>query len=236
VSRDDLSGVGQPSLERPEEKQQPVIRASYYAQSRELVSQKSEVPGKSESAADGFHFPDDRAGALLAKTLPPSEMRPAVERTTEPRQRPGSPRVEAPSLPLPPCHTDLPRVALVSKHTAQPHPLMEEAFFVTHADTLLPTAIVLEVAERVRVPSVDVNKPTPLPILAKPLSDRVPFDDVTSDASNAAALSGAMPARTTPAPFLKLTVPDPFENRKPVAPPVTQFEDVPNTSPTLPIR
>ena len=139
-------------------------------------------------------------------------------------------------MPLPPCHTELPRVTLISKHPALPHPLTEEAFFLSHAEVLLPTAIVLEAAERVRVPSVDVNKPTPLPILAKPLSDRVPFDDVTGDASNSAALSGAMPTRTTPAPFLKVTVPDPFENRKPVAPPVTQSEDVPNSTPTLPKR
>jgi hypothetical protein len=201
----------------------------------ELVLQKEE-PKPSSSEDPGFRFPEDHAGALLAKTLPPSELRPVIERTTEPRQRPGSPRVESPSLPLPPCHTDLPRVVIVSKHTTQPHPLMEEAFFLTHADALLPTAIVLEAAERVRVPSVDVNKPMPLPILAKPLSDRALFDDVTTDASNAAALSGTMPTRTTPAPFLKLTVPDPFENRKPVAPPVTQSEDVPNTTPTLPKR
>jgi hypothetical protein len=181
----------------------------------------------------GFRFPDDHAGTLLAKALSPSEMRPIADPTTQPRPRPDS-RVEAPSLPLPSCHTDLPRVAIADTHTAQPPLVMEEIFFVTHAEALLPAVVALEAAARVRVPSVDVNKPIPLPILAKPSSDRAPLDDATIEASNAAALSGTVPARTKPAPFLKLTLPDPFENRKPVAPPVTQSEDVPNTTPRLP--
>ena len=87
---------------------------------------------------------------------------------------------------------------------------------------------------RIRVPSVDVNKPMPLPITAKPAPDRAPLDDPTVEAANAAALSGTTPARTKPAAFLKLSPPDPFENRKPVAPPMTQPEEVPNTTPQLP--
>jgi hypothetical protein len=184
----------------------------------------------------GFRFPDDPAGTLLAKALSPAEMRPITERTTEPRPRPSSPRVEAPLLPLPPCHTDLPRVAIADSHTAQPPLVMEEVFFVTFAETLLPAVVALEAAARVRVPSVDVNKSIPLPILAKPSPDRAPLDDATIEASNAAALSGTVSARTKPAPFLKLTLPDPFENRKPVAPAVTPPEDVPNTMPSLPKR
>jgi hypothetical protein len=99
----------------------------------------------------------------------------------------------------------------------------------------LPTAgdarpsLLAEAAGRVRVPSPDVNQPPPLPVLAKPLPDRAPVDDVTGAASSAAVQSGTVPPRTKAAPFLKLTLPDPFENRKPVAPPVTPPEEVPNT-------
>jgi hypothetical protein len=189
---------------------------------------------KPETPEDpSFRFPDDHAGTLLAKVLPPSEPPRVVERTTQPRPHPGAQRVEAPGLPLS-SHTELPHVAIASKQAPQPHLVMEEVFFITHAETLLPAAVALEAAARVRVPSVDVNQPIPLPILAKPASDRAPLDDATIEASNAAALSGTVPARTKPAPFLKLTLPDPFENRKPVAPPVTQMEDVPNTTPRLP--
>lgn len=89
-------------------------------------------------------------------------------------------------------------------------------------------------AARVHVPSMDVNKPMSVPILAKPLPDRAPVDDVTADASNAAAISATMPQRTKPAPFQKVSLPDPFENRKPVAPAVSSSEQVPNSTPSLP--
>ena len=42
------------------------------------------------------------------------------------------------------------------------------------------------------------------------------LDDPTADASLAAALAARMPERTVPAPFEKLAVPDPFENRQAV--------------------
>jgi hypothetical protein len=87
---------------------------------------------------------------------------------------------------------------------------------------------------RINVPSADVQKPAPLPVLAKPSPDRASLDDPTVEASNAATPSGTVPARTKPAPFVKMSQPDPFENRKPVAPPVTLTEDVPNTTPRLP--
>jgi hypothetical protein len=37
---------------------------------------------------------------------------------------------------------------------------------------------------------------------------------VTSAASRAAALSGSLPNRVTPAPFVRQHIPDPFEHRK----------------------
>jgi hypothetical protein len=182
----------------------------------------------------GFRFPDDHAGKLLAKVLPPSDTLPTAERATEPRPHPGAPHVESPSLPLPQTGTDIPRVALAAHYEPRPHLVMEEVFVAAHAEALLPATVFLEAAERVRVPSVDVNKPIPLLILAKPSSDRAPVEVVTGEASNAAVVSGTTPARTKPVPFLKLTLPDPFENRRPVAPPIMPSEEVPNTPPRLP--
>jgi len=188
----------------------------------------------SDPQETGFRFSDDHAGKLLAKVLPPSGARPTSERATDPRPYLGAAQVESPSLPLPQTGNGIPRVALADHREPRPHLVMEEVFVAAHAEALLPAVVVLEAAERVRVPSVDVNKPTPLPILAKPSSDRAPVEDVTGEASSAAVVSGAPPARTKPVPFLKLTLPDPFENRRPVAPPVTPSEEVPNTPPRLP--
>jgi hypothetical protein len=66
---------------------------------------------------------------------------------------------------------------------------------------------------RIRLPGPDANQPVPLPVLAVPRGDRAPLDDPTLDASGAAALAEVLPARASPAPFLRLNLPDPFENR-----------------------
>jgi hypothetical protein len=63
------------------------------------------------------------------------------------------------------------------------------------------------VPARARLASRDVNKPVPLPVLA------TPAPDPTGEISSAAAVAAPLPQRTRPAPFAKLTVPEPYENR-----------------------
>jgi hypothetical protein len=84
--------------------------------------------------------------------------------------------------------------------------------------------------KRTRLPSVDVNQPLPLPLLAQPVPDRAPLDDATGEASHTAALAAAPPRRGTPAPFLRLGLPDPFENRLP--PRATMEEVLPAPGPS----
>jgi len=64
-----------------------------------------------------------------------------------------------------------------------------------------------------RIPAPDLTQPLLLPILATPAPDREPFTDVTIDSSRAAALSGPLPIRTSPAPFVRQRIPDPFEHQ-----------------------
>jgi hypothetical protein len=47
-----------------------------------------------------------------------------------------------------------------------------------------------------RLPSIDVETPLPLPILAHPKNDRASLDDATMEASQAAALARVRPHRT----------------------------------------
>ncbi len=70
--------------------------------------------------------------------------------------------------------------------------------------------------ERIRLPAANLNQPAPLPVLAQPLPDRASLDDPTTEVSLAEAVMGVVPPRTTPAPFQKQTLPDPFEFRQPV--------------------
>jgi hypothetical protein len=91
-------------------------------------------------------------------------------------------------------------------------------------------------AGRVRVPSRDVHEPLALPIQGQPVPDRASLDDPTTDASIAAALAAPIPARTTKAPFLKLTLPDPYEHRRTGVPAPEESREFPLGSPQTPRR
>lgn len=82
-----------------------------------------------------------------------------------------------------------------------------------------------------RIAAPDFNQPLPLPILATPVPDRAPLTDVTAASSHAAALSGALPVRTAPAPFVRHSIPDPFEHQKTMrlAPPLPEDSQPPPT-------
>ena len=64
-----------------------------------------------------------------------------------------------------------------------------------------------------RVASVDVAEPVALPRLTNRPVDATLVEDPTAAASTSAALSAAPPQRVNPAPYLRLTLPDPFEHR-----------------------
>jgi hypothetical protein len=177
----------------------------------------------SNTEPNAFQFPDDRAGKILLQTLPPSEKSPAVGDTAAPRPIAPPAHLDKPSLPLPPAQADMSRLPAGKSPSPRPRSLPEELpLNGNKSDPLAPEVQHLYAGDRIRVPSVDVNKPIPLPILAQPVSTHAPLDEVTSDASLAAALAATPPARTTPAPFLKQNLPDPFENhlKPPVIPEV----------------
>jgi hypothetical protein len=176
---------------------------------------------KNESQAAPFRFPEDGGGRLLAKVLPPKDAEPARLQPISPLPpRPSAPSATSayeklPALPLPPASTALPRLPgetrVVSLH---PTLVLDETLGALPEAPALPQAPSLPQRRRVRVPSLDVNEPIPLPILAQPVSDRVSLDDPTLDASAAAAIAAPIPPRTSKAPFLKLTLPDPYDRRR----------------------
>ena len=65
-----------------------------------------------------------------------------------------------------------------------------------------------------RMPSVNMDQPIPVPILAKPLRDRASLADPTLEASLAAALATSAPRRAGPLPFAPINLPDPFEHSR----------------------
>jgi len=159
-----------------------------------------------------YPFPMDAGGRLLQKQLTPDA--PPEEKTTSPRARKAPATIDNPSLPLPRVAA-LPRLnpelgrKSVYPQLLTPEPLPPE----TTDEIALPEFISLPVYERANVPSPDLNRPVPLPALSQPLPDKPPLGDPTRPVSQSAVLSGPMPARTAPAAFLRLFLPDPDENR-----------------------
>ncbi len=164
-----------------------------------------------------FTFPDDAGGVLLAKVLPPKETDPSSFERTQPRRRSSSPlRMKPPTIPLPPSHAAMPHPPVLTKSAPlRPRLVIDETLSGLPDTPIPPQLPSLPERRRVRVSSVDVNQPIPLPILGQPVSDRASLDDPTAEASSKAALAASIPSRRTKAPFLKLTLPDPYDHRRP---------------------
>ncbi|MFL5240657.1 MAG: hypothetical protein ACJ8FY_00990 [Gemmataceae bacterium] len=201
--------------------------------SDDLVAKKGagdqEKRPESDQASEGYRFADDPSGKILSKLLPPSEKAGQLPSgpPAKPRRLPAPASLEHPTAPLPSAQVEVPRLPSVRTSIPKPRPLPEEMPILGgRLELVMPQGRTLPADDRVRLPSVDPRQPLPLPDLAQPTIDRAFLDDETSDASQAAALAAQPPARTAPAPFMKTTLPDPFENRlrevafpEPIAPP-----------------
>jgi hypothetical protein len=182
---------------------------------------ESDAPAAARGKADEqvgtpFAFPEDASGVLLAKVLPPKEPEMSRPDHAAPPSHPSaSLQMKPPALPLPPSHAAMPRLPAAIK----PVPLRPRLVLDETPDGLLNSPVLPELPSlpdggRVHVPSVDVNQPIPLPVLAQPVSDRASLDDPTAAASVTAALAALVPSRTAKAPFLKRTLPDPYDHRR----------------------
>jgi hypothetical protein len=179
---------------------------------------KSDGDDKSPPEGKGFHLPDDKGGKLLADLLPPHRLAPPAPsgHVAGPERSAPARFPEKPDLPLLPNQADLPQPRLEPPaRSLRPRTVLgADALTGLLPDPLLPHQQELPDAARVRVPSPEINHASALPTLAQPLPDRAPVTDPTVDISTKAAMVGSVSPRTTPAPFLRLNLPDPFEHRQ----------------------
>ncbi len=189
----------------------------------ETTSLAKETPSKAkvargqaeEPATTPFAFSEDAGGVLLAKVLPPRDPEPPLRERSLRHRGPVDTSMYPPSLPLPPSMAGLPQSPTSDKRVAlRPRLVTEESLDLPTDAPRLPATPPLPDNGRIRVPSPDVNSPIPLPILARPVSDRASLDDPTLAASNAAALAAPIPPRTLKAPFLRQALPDPYDRRR----------------------
>ncbi len=177
---------------------------------------KNQELQKETGKEKGFSLPQDKGGKLVGDLLRPAE-KSLVEEQTKKRLA-GPTFVEQPEILLPPYKGMPPKLAVKdSGKPVRPRSAQEETPLSRFFGAPQPPYVVkLETAALVKWPMPDPDQALPLPILAQPRPDRAPLSDPTAEASTDAALSGAIPVRQNPAPFLRVNLPNPFENRQTV--------------------
>jgi hypothetical protein len=226
-------GCGQSTVEVREER----ARAEH-----RLKPLAPEVAASIQQAGDndeGFPFPGDRGGRMLARGLTPAG--PAEESrndaTSSPKRLPTSPVLEEPRLLLPAASLQMPRLPPSRNGALRPHSLPESLpLFGAQFD--LPEVCRFAVGDRISQHGPDANQPVPLPVLALPVPDQSTLEDPTADHSASTAQSAAPPRRETALPFARVSLPDPFENRNAIRlreAPAEQSDPV-TVSPRLPGR
>jgi hypothetical protein len=174
--------------------------------------------GADDPPPEGFRFPGDKGGQLLQMLLTPGDKQRMVTPTSTPRPFPPLRSLEQPEVPLLP--SQAPTVTLppakLGPGLKPGHPSEEPPLTSARARPAPPESLTLPTGPLVFTPSAPVEKPAPVPVLARPVPDRAALEDPSRDASLAASLAATPPDRPGPAPFLRFSAPDPFENRETV--------------------
>jgi hypothetical protein len=181
-----------------------------------------------DNSSPGFQFPADKSGKLLDEALrPPQKLADEAASTPKPKQLKAPASVEHPEVALTAPPLGMARPALLPKAPPlRPHVLPEDAPLTGyHGDLARVKTEHLPAGAPVRLASPDVNQLPPLPFLATLSIDRASLEDPTSDDSLKTALAAVPPIRTNPAPFVRLNLPDPFENAQTVRPRVLPTEE-----------
>lgn len=183
-----------------------------------------------------FILPEDDGGKLLAKLLPPNRPRHESLHQTTSFTRKSSAAFPIPTLPLPSSEAALPRLPERGRgnHTFPRLDLDEVSGALPEVPD--PSAPTLPAGGKIRVSSHDVNELIPLPILATAVMERASLEDPTLEISTAAALAAPIPVRAAKAPFLKLTIPDPYDGRRNQLPSLAESHDFPLGTPARPPR
>jgi hypothetical protein len=175
-----------------------------------------------------------RAQKRLAELLAPGSSIAAVTFATQPVAWKASRAVEEIPLPLKP-YVGLPVRLPQMPSKSEPRPrgsgIPEAAPLVSYRERpIAPKEVKLATRPLIRLPSLDVKSPLPIPILAQPQQDRASLGDPALQASLDAALKRFTPARDRPVPFVPLNLPDPFEHIR-----AGQLRNPPQENPMPPV-
>jgi hypothetical protein len=172
------------------------------------------TPAMPLAAGGVFRFSDDEGGKILSKILPPAANAPlGAPKAKEQSERPVPISIAQPDVPARANAQALPQVPTPPQVGPRPSPLPDLVpLELARKIPVLPERILFRVGPLTKQETPDVKQPSPLPILAAPSKDRAPLDDPTVDFTAQSILNNKLPLRETTAPFVKVNLPDPFEN------------------------
>jgi hypothetical protein len=194
----------------------------------ETTSQEKPTSADKTDKGEPFRLPPGEVGKMLGQVLPPRHRPGALHNPGRPAPPAAPvPRFVAPPAPLPPASVELARLPLSGRRAMLRPDLATEERLDDGAPVNVPREPSFPTEKLARVDTEDVSIPPPLPLMATPVPDRVSLDDATMDVSTAAVLQAPLPRRETPVPFVRLSVPDPFEHRQPLTIPVPEEATTP---------
>jgi len=179
---------------------------------------KGDKPAPKEEKGEPFKLPSDAAGRLLGEALTPPRRPGRLDNPTRPVPPPAPPPKLAgldPTLPEMP--EPRPTAGPSVKRVLKPRIVLAAPFDDGFGEPALPGREAFGTSGKTRDDSEHPLIPPPLPFLAEAPRDRVPLDDPTAEASGLRVLDGVMPERAAPVPYLRNSVPEPFEFRTPLA-------------------
>jgi len=164
------------------------------------------------SAGENKSKAKEKAAIRLQELLSPAAKTDRYIAATGPLPRPVPRTMDELAVLVPVSLIAPPQLVLPPLKSVRPQNPAEDAPLVYfRADPILPTTIQLATVPLVRFPSVDVDLPIPLPILAQPQRDRASLVDPTLEASIAATSSPVAIPRLAPKVYPPINLPDPFE-------------------------
>ncbi|MCE9531114.1 MAG: hypothetical protein K8T89_08320 [Planctomycetes bacterium] len=181
---------------------------------------KSEVPvakaveePKAAPTGEGFRFADTDAGRLLAKLLSGSPVPPLapLELKTQ-SERPLPAYIGFPDMPSAPSARPA-RYPMPARIDPKPAASAERVPFDL-AEVNLPRPEKIEVPEGKPMTQtrLDIAVPLVVPMLSRYTADRASFEDPTVEFTLQSIVTDKLPLREIVATFLRINLPEPFEN------------------------
>lgn len=201
-----LAGCGKPSV--PGNASVVPIAAAEQAVAKDDASKK-DAPATSQ-----FRFSSDEAGQRFEKLLPPvplARLEPLPLKVPSERGLPAS--ITQPTLSTSEAFQGTVRYPSATTIVVRPMALPDRVpIDLARIQIDRPEVLNFPVGGLTKRETPDVKLPTALPILAKPIPDRASLDDPTTEFTAESIINKNLPLRSTTAPFVKVNLPDPFEN------------------------